>query len=133
MAIAAGKRKVGVVTFNNEVTILGDGSQNPMKVEGDHLMNYDFLVENAQKQSENLMQKTVSETHEALKNKLMCLEETGPTALGPAVLTSVALASKGKPGSIVVICTDGLANIGLGAFDEVKSAEQMQKVEAFYE
>lgn len=38
--------------------------------------------------------------------------------MGPAVLTSVAMASTGKPGSTVVICTDGLANIGLGAFDE---------------
>jgi len=32
-----------------------------------------------------------------------------------------------------VICTDGLANIGLGAFDEAKDPEQMKKVEEFYE
>lgn len=123
MTIAAAKRKVGVVTFNNEVTILGDGSQNEVRVAGDHLMNFDYLVENAKKQAGNLMQKTVGETNAALKAKLMSLEETGPTALGPAVLTSVALAAEGKPGSMVVICTDGLANIGLGAFDEVKSEE----------
>jgi hypothetical protein len=36
------------------------------------------------------------------------------TALGPAVLTSVAIAGQGLPGSIVVLCTDGLANEGLG-------------------
>lgn len=51
----------------------------------------------------------------------MTLEETGPTALGPAIVTSVAMAAEGAPGSQVVICTDGLANIGLGAFDEAKS------------
>jgi len=51
----------------------------------------------------------------------MAMEETGPTALGPAVATSIAMASKGAPGSQVVICTDGLANIGLGAFDEAKT------------
>jgi hypothetical protein len=32
-----------------------------------------------------------------------------------------------------VICTDGLANIGLGAFDEAKSEEQLAKVEEFYD
>lgn len=51
----------------------------------------------------------------------MAIEETGPTALGPAVLTSIAMAAEGKPGSTVVICTDGLANVGLGAFDEAKT------------
>lgn len=48
----------------------------------------------------------------------MGLEETGPTALGPAVATAVAMAAEGASGSQVVICTDGLANVGLGAFDE---------------
>jgi hypothetical protein len=63
----------------------------------------------------------------------MAIEETGPTALGPAVLTSVAMAAEGKPGSTVVICTDGLSNVGLGAFDEAKSEADFAKIEAFYE
>ena len=40
------------------------------------------------------------------------------TALGPAVTTSVAMASDGAPGSIVVVCTDGIANSGIGASDK---------------
>lgn len=63
----------------------------------------------------------------------MKLEENGSTALGPAVLTSIGLAGEGAPGSTVIVCTDGLANIGLGALDEAKSEEQLQKVEEFYE
>lgn len=63
----------------------------------------------------------------------MAIEETGPTALGPAVLTSVALAAEGKAGSTVVICTDGLANIGLGALDEVKTEDDIAKIKEFYE
>ena len=63
----------------------------------------------------------------------MCIEETGPTALGPAVLTSVALAAQGKPGSTVVICTDGLSNTGLGSFDGAKTKNQIEKVNEFYE
>ena len=51
----------------------------------------------------------------------MNLEETGPTALGPALVSSIALAATGAPGSSVVLCTDGLANVGLGAFDEIKN------------
>lgn len=42
---------------------------------------------------------------------------SGATALGPALLASVNLASKGKPGSKVIICTDGCASHGLGATD----------------
>jgi len=53
----------------------------------------------------------------------MSLEESVPTALGPAVATAIAMAAEGAPGSQVVICTDGLANIGLGAFDEAKNPE----------
>jgi hypothetical protein len=53
----------------------------------------------------------------------MALEETGPTALGPAVLTSIALAAEGAPGSTVIVCTDGLANVGIGSFDEVFTEE----------
>ena len=58
------------------------------------------------------------------------LEESGQTALGPAALASVVIASQ-KPGSRVreglhliisaslqvVLCTDGLANVGLGSLD----------------
>ena len=62
----------------------------------------------------------------------MKLEETGPTALGPAIATSIAMAAQGAPGSQVVICTDGLANVGLGSFEDpqnkVESDEFYQKL-----
>jgi hypothetical protein len=40
----------------------------------------------------------------------------GNTALGPGLLTAVAIAGEGKPGSNVILCTDGMATNGLGAF-----------------
>jgi hypothetical protein len=40
------------------------------------------------------MSKTVKDTKEGLCEKVFSLEETGPTALGPALLTSIAMASK---------------------------------------
>jgi len=36
----------------------------------------------------------------------------GATALGPALLVAVSMASQ-KAGSKVIICTDGLANVGM--------------------
>jgi hypothetical protein len=68
-----------------------------------------------------------------LQEKVMSIEETGPTALGPATLTSIAMAAQGLAGSTVVICTDGLANVGLGAYDEAKTPEQIAEVDTFYE
>jgi hypothetical protein len=53
----------------------------------------------------------------------MSLEETGPTALGPGVLTAIALAGEGAPGSTVIVCTDGLANVGLGSFEDLITEE----------
>lgn len=79
------------------------------------------------------MKNKINLTQNELTKKLMAIEETGPTALGPAIATSIAMAAEGAPGSQVVICTDGLANIGLGAFDEAKTPEEIQKVEEFYE
>ena len=52
--------------------------------------------------------------------KLDKVKQSGKTALGPGLLAALGMASKGKPGSMVVICTDGLANIGLGSLDVVK-------------
>jgi Mg-chelatase subunit ChlD len=74
----------------------------------------------------------VKETQKQLQQKLMSLEETGPTALGPGVLTAIALAGEGAPGSSVVICTDGLANVGLGNFENVLTEEDNDKIDAIY-
>ena len=63
----------------------------------------------------------------------MEIQETGPTALGPALLTAIGLAASGKAGSSVVLCTDGLANVGLGSLEEAKNEEEMNKATEFYE
>lgn len=44
MAKGADKRKVGIVTFNNELSIIGDGAKDPQIVTGDKLFDYDTLV-----------------------------------------------------------------------------------------
>ena len=64
------------------------------------------------------MNKPVSETKDNLLARVDALQVKGRTALGPAVLASVAMASKGAPGSQVIICTDGMANVGIGSFNQ---------------
>ena len=133
MASGAAQRKVGVVTFNGEVQVIGDGTKDPQTITGDHLNDYKWLEDNGKAQSAERLTMGIGESKQSLINQISAIEETGPTALGPGVLTAVAMASTGKPGSTVVICTDGLANIGLGAFDECETEEQFQQVETFYE
>ena len=55
------------------------------------------------------------ENFDVLLNKLNTAEAKGQTALGPALVSAIEVASKGSKGSVVVLCTDGLANIGVGA------------------
>lgn len=123
MHSATPDRKVGLVTFNREVTIIGDGSKAAVTIAGDKLSDYDLLMKTATELGQQQFEKTIKDTHKELHNKLLQIEENGPTALGPAILSSVALAAQGAPGSTVIVCTDGLANIGLGAFDDIYCEE----------
>lgn len=132
MANGAEQRKVGIVTFNHEVHVIGDGTKDVQVITGDHLSNFEYLRDNGRAQAAERLTQPIVETKDALKARLDQIEETGPTALGPAILTSVAMASQGAAGSTVVICTDGLANIGLGAFDEVVTEQDQANADNFY-
>jgi len=122
-------RKVGLVTFDDEVNIIGDGKNISETVAGDKLYKYDLLDQIGQGMSEKQISTPVKESAENLIKKFEKLKESGKTALGPALLVSLGLAVKGKQGSRVILCTDGLANIGLGEMD---TPEGMEKAEDFY-
>jgi len=70
MANGAGERKLGVVTFNHEVQVIGDGTQAPVTIAGDHLSNFEYLENNGKAQAAQRMTKPVSETKDILKAKL---------------------------------------------------------------
>lgn len=132
MAHGAELRKVGVVTFNHEVSVLGDGTKDAQVISGDKLNNFEYLRDNGKAQFSERMTQPIGETKDVLKAKIEQIEETGPTALGPAILTSVAMATQGAAGSVVVICTDGLANIGLGSFDGLVTEQNKIDADNFY-
>ncbi|XP_048768214.1 circularly permutated Ras protein 1-like [Ostrea edulis] len=120
-------RRVALITFNNEVTIIGDGSETPMTIAGDKLTSADDLRE---KGKEIQMPGAIHGSRGTLGAKLFGLEEGGATALGPALLMATTMAGQ-HPGSKVIICTDGKANVGLGRLDV--EGEEMDRESQFYE
>ena len=124
MALSVPSRKIGLVTFNHEITIYGDGTSDPLILAGNKLNNFETCFEAGISCSSKLS-KEIVDTKEDLISKLLGLSETGPTALGPALISSIGLASHGVAGSRVIICTDGLANVGIGRLDDdVNVAEE---------
>lgn len=75
------------------------------------------IKELAENNAGKLMTTPISKSAENLVQKFEKLEETGKTALGPALLAAVGMLHNAKPGSMLILCTDGLANYGLGALE----------------
>ncbi|KAI1888364.1 hypothetical protein AGOR_G00184240 [Albula goreensis] len=108
------QRRVALVTFNDEVTVYGDGTGVPLSLRDWSLMDYDYLKTQGEKYS---TPHCIAESIHALTQRVKELREHGATALGPAALVSIAMASR-YTGSKVIICTDGRANIGLGELEQ---------------
>jgi hypothetical protein len=120
---------VAIVTFNHEVTVIGDGRGQPTIVSGDRLSDFEALLERGRAMHE---QAPISECQRSLDEKLFKLEEGGPTALGPAVVTALGMC-EGKPGSRIVVCTDGLANVGLGNVEGLEDDAAKDAADQFYD
>lgn len=124
-------RRVGIVTFNSSVQIIGDGSQPVVDISGDRLSSQEELLQAGQGSPSLTI--PIKDARQALSAKLFSLEEGGQTGLGPALLVAIEMAAQ-KAGSQVIVCTDGLANIGLGSlegFDQLSDADK-NAVEGFY-
>lgn len=113
LAKAKPAQRVGLVTFASDVTIYSDGTGEPRVLAGSRLGDYAALRAAGDGATPA---KPVKDTAEALVRRIYGLREEGATALGPAVLVAVAMAA-GRPGSRVVIVTDGMANTGLGSLE----------------
>mmetsp|Transcript_25070 Transcript_25070/g.58183 ORF Transcript_25070/g.58183 Transcript_25070/m.58183 type:complete len:442 (-) Transcript_25070:939-2264(-) len=109
---ASKKTKVGLITFSNEVTIYGDGTGQPTTVAGDRLNDMEALLASGQ-DARARMGLDVSESATALGEAIFGLEESGPTALGPAVTVALGMVSGfNAAGARIVLCTDGLVGQG---------------------
>ncbi len=116
------EKRVGLVTFNHSVQIFGDGKTKASSISECDLDTKE-LIESRANETPNF--DSIKSCKSILSQKLIDLEENGGTALGPALLASVLMASK-KTGSQVILCTDGLANKGLGALDieDIETSKQ---------
>lgn len=65
---------------------MGDGTQEPLIIAGDKLYNYDAILELGKTFK---IANCIKESKEVLSKKLYEIEETGSTALGPAVVVSL--------------------------------------------
>ena len=74
MSKAAAKRKVGVVSFSNQVCVIGDGSQVPKVFAGDRLNDKDYLMAESEKTSHSHMLKPIGETAKELLEEVSKLE-----------------------------------------------------------
>jgi hypothetical protein len=107
-----GTKKVGIVTFGSEVHILGDGSKPSTKLQC-NIYDFDEIVK-ASGDLNKCFSKNISQSYDKLKGTVEKMFSSGSTALGPALIASITIASKGGLGSKVIICTDGEANTGIG-------------------
>ncbi|CAG5134201.1 unnamed protein product, partial [Candidula unifasciata] len=115
--------RVGLVTFQEDVNVYGDGSKF-VTVQGDQLKHKDELVAIGKKESDL---RPVHESAASLKEKIALLDELGRTALGPALVIAQTMAADVE-GSKVILCTDGVANIGLGRLEDITEIE----INSFY-
>ena len=102
-------------------------------VDPDIMNNENDLKRLGEQMGKKLMTNSVAQAGEIMKQKITELENESRTALGPALLTSIAMASNGAPGSAVILCTDGesnegVGNIYLGKIDESKK----ENIKKFY-
>ena len=125
-------RKVGFVTFNNEVIGYGDGTKEQVKINGNNLNDYEVIRQTAEK-SQNIVSTPLKDAHSFLLKQLYGLEENGQTALGPAILFSINLINGSlSAGSRIILCTDGISNTGIGSMEGKASETEIQELKEFY-
>ncbi|RXM36395.1 von Willebrand factor C and EGF domain-containing protein [Acipenser ruthenus] len=83
--------RVALVTFNDEVTVYGDGTGIPLMLKEWELMDFDFLMSQGQQFT---CPRCVEESIDTLRCRVQEMREHGSTALGPAALVSIAMASR---------------------------------------
>ncbi|XP_071393186.1 circularly permutated Ras protein 1-like isoform X2 [Centroberyx affinis] len=123
-------KRVGLITFNHQVTIHGYEDFTSRYLSGAELIDSEYLKEAAFSLPSP---PPLSRTKDCLQREVLGLCESGATALGPAALLAVAMASR-QPGSKVIICTDGKANTDLGNLEvEDNDARSLLSSTIFYQ
>lgn len=133
LAVHCPKTVMGLVSFDLECKLIGDGitQEGDMHSLADQKGLFDeaWLAREAKEKLLPIVKKPISEAKKALQNEILKLQVGKSTALGPAAYLAYCVAKEHKPGSQIVVCTDGLALCGVGMFHK----SIIGKTEAFYE
>ncbi|CAL8289864.1 unnamed protein product [Gadus morhua 'NCC'] len=122
--------RVGLITFNNQVTLHGYEGSGSRLLGDAELIDSEYLKGAA---SAFLSPPPLCQTRDRLQRALLGLSEGGSTALGPAALLAIAMASR-QAGSKVIVCTDGKANTDLGNLEvEDHDAHTLLSSTIFYQ
>ena len=78
-------------------------------------MDFNKCLDSEKLYYDSHMKHSLINSHASIFQYLDKLEESRSTCLGPALLTAVGMASKAPHGASIILCTDGLANRGLGS------------------
>ncbi|XP_031699384.1 circularly permutated Ras protein 1-like [Anarrhichthys ocellatus] len=121
--------RVGLITFSSQVTMHGNENFTSHSLSGAELADCNFLKKTA---ASFPTPPPLSQNKDYLRKQVMGLCDGGTTALGPAALLTIAIASR-QPGSTVIICTDGKANTDLGNLEvEDNDARTLLSSTIFY-
>jgi len=101
-----------IVTFGAEVCVYTDIGSRSLIARRAHDNEAD-LIAKGQELGSQCSEKIV-DVAERLETTVAGLKPSGNTALGPSLAVAVGLAG-GRPGSKIILCTDGMANNGIGA------------------
>eukprot|EP00347_Sterkiella_histriomuscorum_P014949 403358888 len=123
-------RKVGLIVFSTGIWIHGDGTQEAYEVDKTIINDYEKLVE-VGKTSGHLLQISIKDSFEILSEKIQQIKTDNATALGSGMTTAISLATLFKPGSQVIVCTDGLCNGGLGNLKNFQNG--FEETQQFYQ
>ena len=115
--------KVGLVTFGSIIYYYGDGECNIFINEIDD----EEKLKQYGNEYKNILSKPIKNSHKNLISKISKLKEEGCTALGPSILFSLSLLMNNNNGGRIFLCTDGLANEGVGSFNNLNESIKFYK------
>jgi len=114
----------GVVTFGTAVTAYGDGSVKKILSKQQDLNSVEVMFKLGEEYVKQA-QLPASKSIPTLLKLIETIPTEGMTALGPGVVFSLGMASK-YPGSKLMVCTDGAANVGCGKVGGKKEQEKQE-------
>lgn len=124
--------RVAIIAFSNDVIIMRRGATNPSRIvtEG-HLYEFESLLEIGEIEGHGSFANPALELDD-LRSKLLGLSARGQTALGPALLVAMGMAGSSNAGGHVIVCTDGLSNVGVGALSVSPDKLELSYSQAFF-